>query len=98
MWLIELFTKLKVATFIQELSGYAHLLIPGTGAMLSLVTMPMIILATLGIYSRFVMTDDYLIEKYWQDPKIHYDNGQKTPLLKSSLPSPNKKIRGKKSG
>ncbi|MBP7356190.1 MAG: hypothetical protein KA928_08535 [Longilinea sp.] len=80
--LIGLLTKLRLATFIQDLSGYVHLLIPGSWAMLSLITMPTIILATFGIYYDFVKTDDYLIEKYWQNPKIHYGRGQKPPLLK----------------
>lgn len=48
----------------------------------AMVTMPMVILVLFLAYFSLWQTGDRLVEQFWRNPKIHYDENNKPPFLK----------------
>lgn len=46
------------------------------------ITMPAIIIGVFIVYHYLWQTGDRVVERYWKNPKIHYDENQKPPYFK----------------
>jgi hypothetical protein len=75
-WLMEV----NLSTFFQDFIQFVDRLIPASLAMASFVTLPIIILGTFFAYAWFAQHGDYLIDKYWRNPKVYYRSDQKPPF------------------
>jgi hypothetical protein len=74
------FMKLNLSTFVNDIIQFSNDLMPVSIAMASLITMPIIILGTFFAYARFKQFGDYYIDKYWRNPKVHYNSNHKPPF------------------
>lgn len=71
----------KIGTIFQDFAQAFILCFNIILGLTPYITMPMIIIVTLGSYFRFWQDGDRLIEMYWKNPKIHYPDNAKPPYF-----------------
>ncbi|HLO14339.1 MAG TPA: hypothetical protein VK206_05895 [Anaerolineales bacterium] len=74
--------KKDIETFIVSLPQMLISLFAESIVIGAMVTMPVILIGIFMAYHHLWQTGDRFVEKYWRNPKIHYDENSKPPFLK----------------
>ena len=75
-WIFETDSETLFADLLEKLMSFAS----QTIGLAAIITMPMIIIGDFIAYHYLWQTGDRLVEKYWKNPKVHYDKNQKPPI------------------